>query len=445
MAADRTRAWVVAPGEAGLRRRSIDLLVEEGLDVAETPVADEPAVLIGPAEECLADRVAEMSSAGRRRLVVIIVGAQASSPWDLLAAGASDVLGWGTDGVAAMRAVAARIRRWFQIDRLAAAGPVATRLVGKSPAWRSALRWLVEIARYSDASVLLTGESGTGKELAARLIHALDPRRGKGRFVIVDCTTIMATLAGPELFGHERGAFTGAHTARKGAFSEADGGVLFLDEIGELPLALQPGLLRVLQERSFKPLGSQRWTPTDFRLVCATNRDLPSLEQDGRFRRDLRFRLSAATVRLPSLAERVEDIPLLANHFLTELVTSPVPELDPAVERFLVSRSYPGNVRELRQLITQMAIRHVGGPVITAGTVPDGERTAGPPPSPAGLAESVRLALRDGLDLRTLKSTVADLAVDTVLSETSGNVAQAAKRLGVTTRALQLRKAGAPE
>jgi transcriptional regulator with GAF, ATPase, and Fis domain len=400
-------------------------------------------LIVRCAGECL-DHVAKLSAGRQRRLVVVVVGPMDVDPWELLDAGASDVLRWGDDGIEAMRVVAARVHRWHEVNRLATAEPVTSRVVGRSPAWTAALCWLVEIARFSDASVLINGESGTGKELAARLVHGLDVKRNKGKFVVVDCTTIVETLSGPELFGHERGAFTGADTARRGAFAEADGGVLFLDEIGELPPRLQPELLRVLQEKSFKALGSQRWQRTDFRLVCATNRDLLTLERSGAFRRDLLYRLSAATVQLPSLAARVDDILMLARHFLAQLVGAEVPDFDPAVERLLLARSYPGNVRELRQLVTQIAIRHVGGPVITVGMVPHGERhpePLTPKQSSARLADSVRDALREGLDLRALKATVAELAVSIAVTEAGGNLVQAAKRLGVTARALQLRRA----
>ncbi|HEU5473662.1 MAG TPA: sigma 54-interacting transcriptional regulator [Actinophytocola sp.] len=436
--------WLCAPNEPGFGRRATGLLTDAGVEVGTSPGGGMPGVLIVRwAGECL-DLVAKLSAG--RQLVVVVVGPMDLDPWELLDAGAADVLAWGDDGIEAMRSVAARVYRWHEVDRLATTEPVSSRVIGHSSAWLTALRWLVEIARFSDASVLLTGESGTGKELAARLVHGLDTKRNKGKFVVVDCTTIVETLSGPELFGHERGAFTGADTARRGAFAEADGGVLFLDEIGELPPRLQPELLRVLQEKSFKALGSQRWQRTDFRLVCATNRNLVTLERSGAFRRDLLYRLSAATVQLPSLAERVADIPLLARHFLSQLVGAEAPDFDPAVERLLLTRSYPGNVRELRQLVTQIAIRHVGGPLITVGTVPDGARhpePRSPTRSSARLADSVRDALHDGLDLRALKATVADLAVSIAVAEAGGNLVQAAKRLGVTARALQLRRATA--
>jgi DNA-binding NtrC family response regulator len=434
----RMRAWVSAP-DAGRACVASQALAAAGIEVDGGQ--EGPGVLIGSVEECSVEAVLRLSANGTKRLVVVLVNAPPRDPWALLAAGASDVLTWDADGEDTLATVAARIQRWYLVDRLASSAPVVSRLVGTSPAWCRVLRWLVEIARFSDASVLISGESGTGKELAAVLVHALDPRRSSGPFVVVDCGSIVASLSAPELFGHERGAFTGAHTARVGAFAEADRGVLFLDEIGELPSSLQPELLRVLQERTYKPLGSSRWQKTDFRLVCATNRDLDELEQAGQFRRDLRSRLSAVTVRLPSLAERAEDIPMLARHFLRQLLGEAAPDLEPAVEAYLAVRPYPGNVRELRQLVTQIAVRYVGGGRVTVGMIPEAERRATGTGELAGLRNAVRSALDNGLDLRTLKSAVADLAVEIALAESRGHVGLAARRLGVTPRALQLRLA----
>src|SRR5262249_51814424 len=147
-------------------------------------------------------------------------------------------------------------------------------LIGDSPAWRRLVRRIVEVARFTDAAVLITGETGTGKELVARLVHALDPRTTKRKLVLLDCTTIVPPLSGGAFFGHERGASTGATPTRDGAFALADGGTLFLDEVGELPLALQAELLRVVQEGTYKRVGSNEWRETQFRLVCATNREL---------------------------------------------------------------------------------------------------------------------------------------------------------------------------
>ncbi|MDQ1288419.1 MAG: sigma 54-interacting transcriptional regulator [Actinomycetota bacterium] len=434
------RVWVTAPRADDTARAASSALAQAGIGICSE--GDAPGVLIGSAETCSPEVINQLSEEGNRRLIVVVAPSRLDDPWRLLDAGATEVLNVA-DVQESIPDVIARLRRWYLVDRLARSAPVTTRLIGDSPAWRRVVNNLVEISQFSDASVLVCGESGTGKELAARLVHALDPQRARGPFVVVDCSTIVATLSAPELFGHERGAFTGAHTARVGAFAEADKGVLFLDEIGELPPGLQPELLRVLQEGTFKPLGSSRWQKTDFRLVCATNRDLDELECLGQFRRDLRSRLSAVTVHLPTLSERRSDIPALAHHFLRQIFGEQAPPLEPAVEAFLRNRRYPGNVRELRQLVTQIAVRHVGNGPITVGMIPEAERpgrSQSPVPGDC-LRTAVRAALDEGLNLRTLKSTVADLAVEIALTESGGQMSRAARRLGVTARALQMRRA----
>jgi transcriptional regulator with GAF, ATPase, and Fis domain len=238
--------------------------------------------------------------------------------WRLLGAGAADVIAWARASNPAQE-IAARFARWAEIDELVMSDRVSGTLVGRSPAMRSALRDIVEAARFSDSNILLTGETGSGKELAARLVHDLDPRRPKGPFVTVDCTTIVPTLAGSEFFGHERGAFTGAVASRDGAFAQADGGTLFLDEVGELPPPLQAELLRVVQEGTYKRVGGNTWRETRFRLISATHRDLNEEAAAGRFRYDFLFRIASWRCRLPPMHERREDVPALAHHFLRQL------------------------------------------------------------------------------------------------------------------------------
>jgi len=271
--------------------------------------------------------------------------------------------------------------------------------------------------------------------------------------VVVDCTTVVPTLSGSEFFGHERGAFTGADAARDGAFALANGGTLFLDEVGELPVELQSELLRVVQEGTYKRVGSNRWQPTAFRLVCATNRDLGAEQTAGRFRRDFYYRIAATTVRLPPLRERPGDTLPLFEHFLAELrPDGRPPALDPIVRDLVLRRDYPGNVRDLRQLAHRLHHRHVGPGPITAGDVPEEER---PPAGPGGWATDegsgwdataleapVRRALDAGAGLREVREAAADAAVRVALAETGGNLRAAAARLGVTDRALQLRRAG---
>lgn len=210
----------------------------------------------------------EASRRGLDRVLAIALSHSAlaeGGAWQLLQAGASDVFAWdhSTDPA---REVAARFVRWEQVDEIVQSPLVKKNLAGQSPTWIRALRQVVEIARYTDASVLITGESGTGKELIARLIHTLDPRPNKHDLVVSDCTTIVPELSGSEFFGHERGAFTGAVSARDGSFALANGGTLFLDEVGELSLNLQAELLRVTQEGAYKRVGGNTWQKTDFRL-----------------------------------------------------------------------------------------------------------------------------------------------------------------------------------
>jgi len=207
----------------------------------------------------------------------------------------------------------------------------------------------------SDASVLIFGESGTGKELLARAIHQAG-RRADGPFVAVNCGAIPGELLESELFGHARGAFTGAVQAHKGLFQTADAGTLFLDEIGDMPLPLQVKLLRVLQEGEVRPVGSTQSIPIDVRVISATHRDLDAARAAGQFREDLFYRLNVVSLRLPPLAERREDIPVLATHFLRSLAEryrKPLPTLAPDAMALLIAAPWPGNVRQLLNLLEQ--------------------------------------------------------------------------------------------
>jgi transcriptional regulator with GAF, ATPase, and Fis domain len=394
----------------------------------------------------LAEAVRRAAAGGRQRVLAVAASHERlpdGRTWELLRLGASDVLPW--DGPQTAAAMAARLERWALIDELADSPLVRGHLVGQSQTWRRTLREVIEVGRFTSSSVLLTGESGTGKELVARLVHDLDQRPDKGRFVVVDCTTVVPTLSGSEFFGHERGAFTGAVSARDGAFALADGGTLFLDEVGELPQPLQAELLRVVQEGTYKRIGSNVWQTTRFRLICATNRDLAEEQSRGAFRRDFYHRIAAAVVELPPLRERPEDILALFAHFLGQLAGAAPPELDPVVREVLWRRSYPGNVRDLRQLALRIGNRHVGPGPITAGDLPEHERPeAGVPEttwSEAELERPVRRALALGVGLKELREATADVAVRVAVEEAGGSLRQAASRLGVTDRALQLRRA----
>lgn len=373
--------------------------------------------------------------------------ALADHAWRLLQAGATDVLVWGKPEETAGE-VAARIERWLEVDRLMDSPAVKNNLIGESPVWRATLRRLIEVARFSTAPVLLVGETGTGKELIARLIHTLDQRQEKLDLITVDCTTVVSDLAGSEFFGHERGAFTSAVTAREGAFALADKGTLFLDEVGELPTRLQAELLRVVQEHTFKRVGSNRWQTTSFRLVCATNRDLEAESACGTFRRDFYYRIAAWVFRVPPLRERVGDILYLARHFIRQLQrNAEPPEIDEPVRDYLLQREYPGNVRDLKQLVTRIMTRHVGDGVITVGDVAEEER-----PSVTDeqkdwrddfFENSIKRALALGFSLKEIAGSAAETAIRLAINneEGRGRLKRAAQRLGVTERALQMHRA----
>lgn len=414
-----------------------------------TPEAQRPGlcgiVVVGASWDGRLGDLLKRSRGGLERILVVVSGDEVGRErwWQLLAAGASDVVGW--DCVeSTSRAVADRLTRWHETDRLVESPAVRNNLVGTSQVWVSLLREIVEVACYTDATILITGESGTGKELIARLIHTLDRRPDKRDLVVLDCTTVVPELAGSEFFGHERGSYTGATGPREGAFALADGGTLFLDEVGELPLPLQAQLLRAVQERTYKRVGGNTWQTTRFRLVSATNRQLAGEIEQGRFRRDLYHRLATWICRVPSLRERSADILPLAEHFLASFLPGKTCSFDAAVRDYLIHRDYPGNVRDLRQLVQRMCARHVGDGPITAGNVPADDRPALPVEwdwRTGAFEQGVRRALTAGAGLRDIARGAEDLAVDIVVGEEGGNLQRAATRLGVTDRTLQLRRA----
>ena len=229
---------------------------------------------------------------------------------------------------------------------------------------------LVERVAGSDASVLISGESGTGKELIARAIHHHSPRNQRP-FVAVNCGAIPENLIESELFGHKRGSFTGAVNDSPGLFRQAHTGTIFLDEVGELPIALQTKLLRVLQEKMIRPVGEVRDIPVDVRVVAATHRDLKKEIEIGGFREDLYYRLNVVTIPLPSLRERREDIPLLVRHFIARNASedSPLPKISPEALQLLMNFDFPGNIRELENTIERAIV--LGGQAILPEHLPD--------------------------------------------------------------------------
>jgi transcriptional regulator with GAF, ATPase, and Fis domain len=435
-------------------------LVEAGADDVGIDVSPGILLLSSATESDIA-AVGRISRNGQCRLIVAVddtpehetdgaksVSAGLSLDWRVLALGASEVLPW-SQLLTQAECLVERLRRWRTIDEIIASPLIRDNLVGTSPAWISLLRRVVEVARFTTAPVLLLGESGTGKEMLARLIHTLDMRAEKRELIVLDCTTVMPELSGSEFFGHDRGAFTNAHQARDGAFALAHHGTLFLDEVGELPPPMQAQLLRVVQERTFKRLGSNVWQRTEFRLICATNRDLWNETQAGSFRRDLYYRLAGWVFRVPNLAERREDILPLARHFLASTVPSLAgAPIAPSVAAWLQSRDYPGNIRDLRQLVLRIGARHVGEGPVGLGDIPEDERAvAVPPPTgwpDAQFEEAIERAVALGLGLREISRAASDVAVRTAL-RIRGTLHEAARTLGVTDRALQLRQAQAKE
>jgi len=243
-------------------------------------------------------------------------------------------------------------------------------LVGNSAPMREVTR-MIEAVAYSAATVLVTGESGTGKELVARALHGRSPRKGQP-FVALNCGALTETLLESELFGHVKGAFTGAQRDQKGLFDAADGGTIFLDEIGDIPIPTQVRLLRVLQEGEIKRVGSADSVKVDVRIIAATHRDLPKLVKSGKFREDLFYRLNVINIPLPALRERVEDIPLLAHHFLrryAERLAKKVRALSPEAIELLCGYRWPGNVRELENAV-ERAVVLCRGEVITPADLP---------------------------------------------------------------------------
>ena len=296
-------------------------------------------------------------------------------------------------------------------------------LIGKSSRMQEVFQ-LLESLSGTESNVLVQGKSGTGKELVARAIHSESPRRDR-RFVALNCGGLSETLLESELFGHVKGAFTGAISNKPGVFQEADGGTIFLDEIGNMPLPMQVKLLRTIQEGEIKPVGSNQTAKVNVRFVAATNRDLLKAVDDGTFREDLYYRVNVIAIALPDLNERTEDIPLLANHFLdwfTKKLRKPVERIGEDAMALLMDYPWPGNVRELENCI-ERAVVLCKGPGITAAELPPAVRS---------------ISRREGLRL-PIGMTLADLEREMILrtlDHCHGNRAGAAKMLGLAERTL---------
>jgi two-component system NtrC family response regulator len=328
----------------------------------------------------------------------------------------------------------------------AAATPVALKaegIVGGSPKLKACLDLLAQ-ASASDANILITGETGTGKELFAWAIHRNSARAGQN-FVVVDCAALPESLVESTLFGHLRGAFTGADKPRDGLIKQADGGTLFLDEIGELPLNIQKAFLRVLQERRFRPVGGGQEVTSDFRLICATNRGLDDMTKAGAFREDLLFRIRTLVIELPPLREGKDDLKDLAVHYVVKFCDQygvPMKSFSPEFHDVLMAYDWPGNVRELIQALEKAIVSAKDEPVLFPKHLPEHIRVQlarasvlkrrAPEPAkgealaPQGMPPSLRDFREAGLD-RLAKEYLASL-----IQATAGNIGEACRVSGLS-------------
>jgi nitrogen regulation protein NR(I) len=313
-------------------------------------------------------------------------------------------------------------------------------IIGESPQLQDVFKIIDKVAD-TPSTVLINGESGTGKELIASALHGASSRRDKP-FIKINCAAIPHNLLESELFGYERGAFTGAVTSKPGRFELADGGTLFLDEIGEIPVEMQVKLLRALQEGEFERVGGIKTTRVDVRLIAATNRELQSEIEAGRFRKDLYYRLAVVPIVLPPLRERRADIPMLAGHFVEKYnrkLNKKIESISDDAMALLQAYNWPGNIRELENLIERVLL-FADGPSITAKDLPDPVRQGSGTPAPALSAAPLEAATGEGGLKDIVRMKAAELEKDLItkaLEETGGNVTRAARLLQISRKSLQ--------
>ncbi len=410
-------------------RAAMDLLESENFDVLLTDFrlpTEDGMKLIGRAKSLPRPPICILMTAyGSEELAV-----------DAMKRGADDYLPKGRLQIdeLEMRIARALRRQGLETENVSLRRQLDTKfglenIVGESGAMKEIFEVVQQVAP-TRATVLLSGESGTGKELIARAIHQLSPR-AKQPLVIVHGAALAPTLLESELFGHEKGAFTGAHERRIGRFEQAQGGTLFLDEIGEIDAAIQVKLLRFLGERTFERVGSNKTMTADVRLVAATNKNLEGLVKAGGFREDLFFRLRVVEIHLPPLRERSEDIPLLAQRFLREFVeenNKPINGFTPDALERLMNYSWPGNVRELRTAI-EHAVVLCRGEKISARDLPR-QVSEGGSGDPGGRTDETQVFARNDL---TVKEAEKQLIIH-ALKETNGNRTLAAKKVGMSRR-----------
>jgi DNA-binding NtrC family response regulator len=446
----RARSVLVVDDDAAMREMIVSLLEDEGIESAGAGTVDEAMERL-TAFDCDVvlsdirmpgrtgiDLLAEVRDMRPETAVVLMTAfGSIDSAVEAIRAGASDYITkpFKKDAllVTLERAFERReleeenrrLRR--AVDRTSSFGD----LLGASPAMREIFALIRKIAN-GRSSVLITGDSGTGKEVVARTIHFSGARAARP-FVPINCTAIPEGLLESELFGHVKGAFTGAHVTKRGLFEQANGGTLFLDEIGDLGQGLQGKLLRVLQDREIRPVGGNTSVKVDVRIIAATNRNLREEIDAGRFRRDLFYRLNVIPIEIPPLRERPDDIPLLAMACLDKHAEGRPRRLTPAAMERLQRCRWEGNTRELENVI-ERAIALCDGPEIGPEELPLPDDGSGPsePPNTASL-------VHDALDAQLSLAELEDRYIDQVLESTRGNKVQAARILGINRRTLYRR------
>ena len=424
---------LVVDDEEGIRSFIREALESEGHEVSEAPDGMAAArtlerqsfhLMISdlkmPGLDGLALLERARTAVPEMEVVMLTAHGTVDSAVQAMRLGAFDYLTKPLSGPAELRLIAERALERRRLRQHSSGRPTTRHeLVAVDPLMRGAVENLEKVAP-TQATVLLLGESGTGKEVAARMVHDRSARRD-GAFVAVNCAAVSPQLVESEMFGHEKGAFTGAAERRRGRFELADGGTLFLDEVAEIPLALQAKLLRVLQERAFERVGGGREIRVDVRLVAATNRDLEVEMREGRFRDDLYHRLAVFPIQLPPLRERPGDILPLAEHLSRRIAPSlghATLEIDAGARAKLTAYAWPGNVRELSNALERGAILSSGG---TIG------------------AEHLVLSATTGGAAPSLDGTLKDLernAIERALKAEDGNRKKAAERLGIGLRTL---------
>jgi len=440
----RKPTLLVVDDEKNIRRTLRMVLEAEGYEVQEAESAEEALKLLEAEPVDLGifdirlpgmDGLALLSRARElwKDLPVIVISGHAdtSDVVDAMKRGANDFFGKPVDRDRVLVSVRNALSRRSLEEKVqvlsARERRFADEMLGESPAMKKLREDIAKVAPTS-GRVLITGDSGTGKELIAAEIHR-QSKRAEGPFVKVNCAAIPSELIESELFGHEKGSFTGAASRRRGQFEAADGGTLFLDEVGDMSLSAQAKVLRALQTGEVTRVGSERILTVDVRVVAATNKDLESEVREGTFREDLFFRLNVVPIRSPALHERLDDVPLLAERFFQLAVREngmrPKP-VDPDVYQKLEAHRWPGNVRELRNVCERMVI--MSGDRITAADVPEPNLTRAPPTPAAGGTDLSRYG---EVPLRELRDLVERDYILKKLEEHDWNITQAAQALGV--------------